>query len=114
MQLEKDISAQTSASQILDARLDTVFSQGHIQHAKNLVFKQLFNPLDNTLKTKEEVLAAFNEAGVDLIQELVCSCNSGMTATALMAALEHYEIAKGEVKLYDGSWTEYSAKQKEG
>jgi 3-mercaptopyruvate sulfurtransferase SseA len=36
-----------------------------------------------------------------------------MTATALMAALEHYGIAKGEVKLYDGSWTEYSGKQKE-
>lgn len=30
-----------------------------------------------------------------------------------MAALEHYGIAKGEVKLYDGSWTEYSGKQKE-
>jgi len=46
--------------------LDTGFSQGHIQHAKNVVFKQLFNPADNTLKTKEEVLAAFTEAGVDL------------------------------------------------
>ena len=113
MQLEKDISAQKSASQILDARLDTGFSQGHIQHAKNVVFKQLFNPADNTIKTKEEVLSSFTEAGVDLTQELVCSCNSGMTATALIAALEHYGIAKGEVKLYDGSWTEYSAKQKE-
>ena len=113
MQLEKDISAQTSTSQILDARLDTVFSQGHIQHAKNVVFKQLFNPADNTLRTKEEVIAAFTVAGVDLTQEIVCSCNSGMTATTLMAALEHYGIAKGEIKLYDGSWTEYSAKQKE-
>jgi len=48
----------------------------------------MFRAEDNTIKSKEEIKAAFEEAGVDLSQEIIASCNSGMTATVIMAAIE--------------------------
>jgi len=77
----------------LDARLENTYDQGHIKHAKNVCFKKLFKTEDNTIKSKDEVLAVFSQAGVELPQEIVSTCNSGMTATYLMAALEHYNLA---------------------
>ncbi len=35
-----------------------------------------------------------------------------MSATALMVAIENYKLAT-DIKLYDGSYSEYSARQKE-
>ena len=49
-QVEAEISAGTSNVQLLDARPEKVFSEGHIKNAHNLFFKTLVNE-DNTVKT---------------------------------------------------------------
>ena len=55
-QVEAEISAGISNVQLLDARPEKVFSEGHITNAHNLFFKTLVNE-DNTVKNKEEILA---------------------------------------------------------
>ena len=98
-----------NSKELFDARPENFYEQGHIPQAKNVSYKRLYRPEDNSLKTKEEIHAVFQECGIDLSKPVIASCGSGMTATAVLAAIEHYNI-KDDVKFYDGSWTEYSAK----
>ena len=51
--------------------------------------------------------AAFEAAGVDLSRPVITSCGSGMTACALAFAL--HLLGKGDVALYDGSWSEWGS-----
>jgi thiosulfate/3-mercaptopyruvate sulfurtransferase len=50
---------------------------------------------------------AFREAGVDLDQPVVTTCGGGVTAAVLLFALDR--LGKGDVALYDGSWSEWGA-----
>lgn len=109
--IEKKISDGKSDEQILDARPMKVHQAGHIQHAKNVFYQKLINT-DNTLKSKSEIMEVLKSSGVDINKPLIASCNSGMTGSYLLAALQH--IGAKATSLYDGSWSEYSAKQKAG
>ncbi|RKO83841.1 hypothetical protein BDK51DRAFT_49614 [Blyttiomyces helicus] len=51
----------------------------------------------------------FAARGVDLTRPAVTSCGSGVTAAAVLFALEHAG-ATGPLALYDGSWAEYGAR----
>jgi thiosulfate/3-mercaptopyruvate sulfurtransferase len=79
---------------------------GHIPGARNLPQGELFNP-DNTWKRGEELRAAFYDAGIELDKPMVATCGSGVTAAVLQFGA--HLLGKNDVKLYDGSWSEWGA-----
>jgi thiosulfate/3-mercaptopyruvate sulfurtransferase len=106
-----------SAEQLIDARSTPRFTgeekeqrpglaSGHIPGSRNVPYKALYNS-DGTFKDKKNLIAAFEDAGVDLSRPVVTTCGSGMTACALAFAL--FRIGKDDVALYDGSWSEWGA-----
>jgi thiosulfate/3-mercaptopyruvate sulfurtransferase len=101
--------------EIVDARPAARFSgeepdprpgmaSGHIPGSRSLPQTEMFNP-DHSWKSPEEIRAAFDRAGVDLSKPMVTTCGSGVTAAVLLFAAEL--IGKRDVKLYDGSWTDW-------
>ena len=79
---------------------------GHVPGARNLPQGNLFNT-DNTWKRGDELRAAFYEAGVELDKPMVTTCGSGVTAAVLLFG--SHLLGKNDVKLYDGSWSEWGA-----
>ncbi|MDJ0929721.1 3-mercaptopyruvate sulfurtransferase [Breoghania sp.] len=59
----------------------------------------------STLKSVDEITAAFREAGIDPTKPVITTCGSGVTASILAFALD--EIGARHVAVYDGSWTEW-------
>jgi thiosulfate/3-mercaptopyruvate sulfurtransferase len=103
--------------QIVDARSAARFAgaeaepraglaSGHIPGSRNLPQGQLFNP-DNTMKRGDDLRAAFEAAGVDLGRPLITTCGSGVTAAVLLVGARL--LGKEDVRLYDGSWSEWGA-----
>ncbi len=79
---------------------------GHIPGAKNLPFAALYRE-DGTLKSDEELRAAFAALDVDPEEDFIASCGSGVTANSLIFAA--HRIGGRHGKLYDGSWSEWGA-----
>lgn len=103
--------------QIVDARAAARFRgeapepreglrSGHIPGSLNLPFTELLND-DQTMKSEDELRAAFEAAGVDLTKPVVTSCGSGVTACVLSLALHRLGHSRNAV--YDGSWVEWGA-----
>ena len=59
------------------------------------------------LKSPEALRETFAAAGVDPDAPVVTSCGSGVTAAVLSLALA--SLGNRDVKLYDGSWTEWGS-----
>lgn len=118
--LVKDVTQVAHASKlrdhdIVDARAPARFTgsepeprpglrSGHIPNARNLPFGQLLNA-DGTMKSPDEIRAAFVAAGVDLTKPVITSCGSGITASILAFGLEL--IGHRDWSVYDGSWAEW-------
>jgi len=79
-------------------------ASGHIPGARNVPQGDLFNA-DNRFKRGEELRAVFDAAGVDLARPMVTTCGSGVTAAIVLFAA--HLLGKDDVRLYDGSWTEW-------
>lgn len=79
---------------------------GHIPGSKNLPQGALFNP-DNSWKQGDALRGAFGSAGVDLDKPMVATCGSGITACVLLFGA--HLLGKADVRLYDGSWSEWGA-----
>jgi len=102
--------------QILDARAAARFEgtapepreglrSGHIPGSLNLPFGDLLNAESQTLRSKDELAAAFSAAGIDMKKPVVTTCGSGITAAVLALGLEL--LGHRDVALYDGSWSEW-------
>ena len=79
---------------------------GHIPGSRNAPQSEFFNP-DNSWKLGEELRAVFDRAGVDLARPMVTTCGSGVTAA--VALFGAHLLGKADVRLYDGSWSEWGA-----
>ncbi|MEQ8248190.1 MAG: 3-mercaptopyruvate sulfurtransferase [Alphaproteobacteria bacterium] len=80
---------------------------GHMPGAKNLVYTDILNP-DRTFKDAEVIRAALQGAGLDLSNNVVTSCGSGITASVM--ALGLHLIGHDKWAVYDGSWTEWGGR----
>jgi len=103
--------------QIVDARSTARFAgeeaeprpglaSGHIPGSRSLPQAELFDA-DNSFKRDDALRAAFDAAGVDLSKPMITTCGSGVTAAVLLFGA--HLLGKDDVKLYDGSWSEWGA-----
>ena len=77
---------------------------GHVPTAVNISAKSLVNE-DGTWKADEELREILEEGGVRANAPVVAYCNGGVTATAVLFALDR--IGHESWANYDGSWNEW-------
>jgi thiosulfate/3-mercaptopyruvate sulfurtransferase len=105
--------------QVVDARSSGRFAgtepeprqglrSGHIPGSANLPYLELIDPEDGTLLPPDALRARVRAHGVDLDRSLVTTCGSGVTAATLALAL--CRIGRDDVAVYDGSWSEWGAR----
>jgi thiosulfate/3-mercaptopyruvate sulfurtransferase len=107
-----------TAPQILDARASARFEgqapeprpglrSGHIPGALNLPINNILDANSGLLKSKEELRALFDKAGINWDKPVITSCGSGVTAAGLTLAFAL--LGKTDVQLFDGSWTQWGS-----
>lgn len=92
---------------IVDARSPTRFDkEGRIAGASSLHFRRCLREDTAWFRSRDELRAMFEEAGLLRASTLVASCGSGVTACIVLWALRL--SGRDDVRLYDGSWDEWS------
>ena len=115
-QLIDNLAGRTE--QVIDARANERYQgkvaepraglrSGHIPGSLNLPYANLFDAGTGTMKSTDELRAAFLGTGLKLDAPVVTSCGSGVSALVLTLAL--YRLGVRGSGLYDGSWTEWGA-----
>ena len=115
----KDVAAalESGSAQVVDARASSRYRglvaepraglrTGHMPGSLNLPFTDLVDGAH--LKSDDEMRLVLQEAGVDLSRPVITSCGSGVTAAVLAFGLAR--LGKTDVKLYDGSWSEWGGR----
>lgn len=82
---------------------------GHIPNAVNIPYIDFIDSNGN-LKSKDELRNLVSQLKLDPSKETITYCHGGVTACIANSALE--EIGFSKVRLYDGSWAEYSSQEK--
>ncbi|MDR7224877.1 3-mercaptopyruvate sulfurtransferase [Aminobacter aminovorans] len=104
----------TGSAQIADARSAGRFEgtdpepraglrSGHMPGARSVPSVTLSE--NGELLPLDQLKATLEAAGLDLSKPVVTSCGSGVTAAVITLALQ--SLGHGDVRLYDGSWTEW-------
>jgi thiosulfate/3-mercaptopyruvate sulfurtransferase len=104
-------------AQIVDARSAGRFTatapepreglpSGHMKGALNVPFTDVLTG-DGRLKDAASLSELMSKAGVDLMQPIVTTCGSGVTACVLALAMAR--MGRWDVPVYDGSWTQWAS-----
>ena len=80
---------------------------GHVPSARNIPWSKNAND-DGTFKSDDELRALYQEENVDLAKDTIAYCRIG-ERSALTWFVLHELLDQGNVKNYDGSWTEYGS-----
>ncbi|MGB2487098.1 MAG: 3-mercaptopyruvate sulfurtransferase [Candidatus Puniceispirillaceae bacterium] len=107
-----------SAQQIIDARAADRFNglapepraglrAGHIPGSLTMPINSLLDKQTGKLKTEQELQKLFDDAGFDMNLPSVTTCGSGVTAAGLTLALAI--LGKTDIRLFDGSWSQWGA-----
>jgi thiosulfate/3-mercaptopyruvate sulfurtransferase len=89
----------------LDVRPKEQWTAGHIPGAKNRFWKE--DVADGSFRPAEETRAELEASGVSWEKPVVVYCNSGHQASEGFYTLK-YRLAHPDVRLYQGSWLEWS------
>ena len=81
--------------------------RGHIPGAVNVPWSQAVAP-DGTFKPVEELRQLYGARGIDGSDEIVAYCRIGERSSHTWFVL-HELLGYGDVRNYDGSWTEYGS-----
>jgi len=104
---------------IIDARSPRQYSgeegeeirRGHIPGARNIFWETTLEGDEIKIwKKKEELEKLFTEAGITKNKEVIVHCRTGREASHLYFTLK-YVLGFPNVRLYRGSWVEWSADQ---
>jgi thiosulfate/3-mercaptopyruvate sulfurtransferase len=109
-------NVESRAEQVVDARSAGRFEAtepepragvrgGHIPGSVNVHYAKLVND-DGTLKSKDGLRAVVEGAGLDTTKPIVASCGTGVTACAVVLALDVLGVPAA---VFDGSWTEWGS-----
>lgn len=108
---KQDVLALLAAgdSTLVDCRMDeTWFAAGaHIPGARRLPAPSLVDAVSGTLLEAERIAASATAAGLSPDEEIVLYCGGGVSASLALAALE--QAGYRSLRVYDGSWSEWSA-----
>lgn len=94
----------------------TFIRNGHIPGAKNIPW-QTFTEANNSdeakknahkLRSLDEIRALLVSRGITPDKEVIVSCSTGREASLQFLTLKHL-LKYPRVRIYEGSWTEYSA-----
>lgn len=111
-----DSLRRTAGAVVLDARSadryrgeanPTDKRLGHVPGAKSAPWATSVDPATGRLRSKNELRAKFTSLGVRDDRPSVCYCGSGVTACHMVLALTVAGFSN--VKLYPGSWSDWSA-----
>ena len=80
---------------------------GHIPTAINVPWSKAAND-DGTFRSDDELAALYGAAGLDDAKETIAYCRIGERSSHTWFVLQEL-LGKGNVKNYDGSWTEYGS-----
>ena len=86
---------------------ETAQRGGHIPGAANIPWARAVNE-DGTFKTKDELSDVYGGAGLGAGQSTIAYCRIGERSSHTWFVLKHL-LGYGDVKNYDGSWTEYGS-----
>ena len=86
---------------------ENITRKGHIPGAINLEYKEILNE-DETLKSKEELVNLFTNAGITADKEIILYCASSIRTGIVYAALTSI-LDYPNVKVYDGAFYEWNA-----
>ena len=108
---------ESGSAQVVDARAAARYRglvaepragvrSGHMPGSLNVPFTDL---LDGArFKSDDAMRQVLQDAGVDLDRPVITSCGSGITAAVLAFGLAR--LGKTDVRLYDGSWSEWGGR----
>ncbi|CAO3640836.1 unnamed protein product [Mucor fragilis] len=113
----RNIQQGKDGAQVLDARPYARFtgeapepriglSSGHMPGSISVAFNEVVE--SGEMLDGDKLRKVFESKGIDIDKEIITSCGSGITASILYLALERTGARK--LSVYDGSWTEYAAK----
>jgi thiosulfate/3-mercaptopyruvate sulfurtransferase len=93
---------------VVDTRTPAEYEKGHVPGALSWDW---FNAVPagswDATRDPEELRAEWSAMGIEVHKEIVVYCRSGMRAAHTWVALKHAGFPR--VRLYDGSWQEWSA-----
>jgi thiosulfate/3-mercaptopyruvate sulfurtransferase len=97
-------------SDIFAGQQDIWIRNGHIPGAKNIPWVNFTVGESNfhQLKPLEEIQKILAERNVQKTDDIIVTCSTGREATLQYNVLKH-TLGYPKVRIYEGSWTEYSA-----
>ena len=82
---------------------------GNIQGSVNIPFNAMLDPNSGCFKNNEDLKKIFLEKNINLNDNVVFSCGSGVAACVVGSAFESI-TNKSNFDVFDGSWTEWAIK----